>query len=159
MITNVYAACSVIEDLENRNPEHDEVVEAFQFLIDTGDVWNLQGFYGRAAGRLIEDGECLLARERAEIHVPQGDRPDNVTAAHRGRRMTMKPELKARIVEHLRAACDSIKIGNRHGARYDIDTAERFAASIYAMGCISSLQLKRLLDTCATLTRVAKRRT
>lgn len=36
----------------------DEVVELFQHLIDTGQVWHLQGAYGRGAIRLIRSGLC-----------------------------------------------------------------------------------------------------
>ena len=38
--------------------EHDEEVEAWQYLIDTGLAWKLQGWYGRTAHRLINDGYC-----------------------------------------------------------------------------------------------------
>ena len=38
--------------------EHDEEVEAWQYLIDTGLAWKLQGWYGRTAQRLINDGYC-----------------------------------------------------------------------------------------------------
>jgi hypothetical protein len=38
--------------------EHDDVVEGFQHLIDSGTVWHLQGSYGRAAQRLIDAGLC-----------------------------------------------------------------------------------------------------
>ena len=38
--------------------EHDEEVEAWQYLIDTGLAWQLQGWYGRTAQRLINDGYC-----------------------------------------------------------------------------------------------------
>jgi hypothetical protein len=37
-----------------------EILEAWQFLIDTGTVWTLQGFYGRTARALIEQGLCYL---------------------------------------------------------------------------------------------------
>jgi hypothetical protein len=36
----------------------DEIIAAFQSLIDSGVVWNLQGSYGRAAHALIEAGHC-----------------------------------------------------------------------------------------------------
>ena len=36
----------------------DEQIEAFQALIDSGIVWQLQGCYGRAAQALIEAGLC-----------------------------------------------------------------------------------------------------
>jgi len=33
-------------------------IQAWQLLIDTGVVWQLQGFFGRAAAALIEAGIC-----------------------------------------------------------------------------------------------------
>lgn len=36
----------------------EEFIEAWQHLIDTGTVWQLQGSYGRGATQLIEQGVC-----------------------------------------------------------------------------------------------------
>lgn len=36
----------------------EEQLEAWQWLIDTGIVWTLQGTYGRFAADLIEEGVC-----------------------------------------------------------------------------------------------------
>ena len=36
----------------------DEVLEAWQHLIDTGVVWQLNGWFGRTAAALIEAGAC-----------------------------------------------------------------------------------------------------
>ena len=33
-----------------------EVIEAWQYLVDTGLAWQLQGFFGRTAMALIENG-------------------------------------------------------------------------------------------------------
>ena len=33
-------------------------IQAFQLLIDTGTVWQLQGSYGRTAKGLIDNGYC-----------------------------------------------------------------------------------------------------
>ena len=31
-------------------------IQAWQFLVDTGEVWKLQGWFGRAASRMIAQG-------------------------------------------------------------------------------------------------------
>jgi len=39
----------------------DQVLEAWQTLIDTGLCWRLQGWFGRTAAQLIEQGLCQAA--------------------------------------------------------------------------------------------------
>ena len=34
----------------------EEVINAWQYLVDTGLAWQLQGFFGRTANSLIEQG-------------------------------------------------------------------------------------------------------
>ena len=41
---------------ENGDLDEDGVVALFQELVDTGQVWMLQGHYGRTAAALIEQG-------------------------------------------------------------------------------------------------------
>ena len=53
---NPHLAIQICEQLVTA--EHDEEVEAWQYLIDTGLAWKLQGWYGRTAQRLINDGYC-----------------------------------------------------------------------------------------------------
>jgi hypothetical protein len=36
----------------------EQVIKAWQHLIDTGLAWQLQGFFGRTARNLIEEGYC-----------------------------------------------------------------------------------------------------
>jgi hypothetical protein len=45
-----------IMDFEEGSLEENDVIELFQFLVDTGIAWQLQGFYGRTAETLIEAG-------------------------------------------------------------------------------------------------------
>jgi hypothetical protein len=45
-----------IMDYEEGSLEENDVIELFQFLVDTGIAWQLQGFYGRTAETLIEAG-------------------------------------------------------------------------------------------------------
>ena len=47
-----------ISRYEEGRADEDEIRELFQYLIDTGLAWELQGSYGREASRLIEAGVC-----------------------------------------------------------------------------------------------------
>ena len=38
----------------------EEVINAWQYLVDTGLAWKLQGFFGRTAKALIEEGIVML---------------------------------------------------------------------------------------------------
>jgi len=48
---------------EGEGASQDEQLSAWQYLIDTGLCWKLQGFYGRTATNLIEEGICLPANK------------------------------------------------------------------------------------------------
>jgi len=52
-----------IIDFENGELSDDETIELFQYLIDTGKAWTLQGYYGRYAMDLINNGLCKTKRE------------------------------------------------------------------------------------------------
>lgn len=54
-----FTAINICEGLQDACEE--EVISAWQHLIDTGLVWQLQGFYGRMARELIEHGVCTEA--------------------------------------------------------------------------------------------------
>jgi hypothetical protein len=43
---------------ENGELDSEQTIQLFQELIDSGKVWQLQGFYGRTAKYLIDKGYC-----------------------------------------------------------------------------------------------------
>ena len=60
---NDYEAIAIAEgfaDLEP--PAKEQFIEAWQHLIDTGLCWRLQGWFGRAAQAMIENGHCKEAK-------------------------------------------------------------------------------------------------
>lgn len=52
-----------LADLEEGLLEFDEVVDLFQYLVDTGMAWTLQGYYGRIAEGLIQAGLVTRSEE------------------------------------------------------------------------------------------------
>ena len=50
-----YTAVGIAEGFEEADSE-EQVLEAWQHLVTTGLVWNLQGSFGRTARLLIEEG-------------------------------------------------------------------------------------------------------
>ena len=61
---NVFKACSIIEGIDGEDHTEEEHRAAWQHLIDTGDVWALQGWYGRTANLLIDTGVCKPAPQK-----------------------------------------------------------------------------------------------
>lgn len=57
-INDTFTACAIVEGFDGEEHSEDEIVAAFQHLIDTGAAWKLQGFYGRTAAALIDKGVC-----------------------------------------------------------------------------------------------------
>lgn len=58
-----YTAVAIAEGFEEAESEQ-QVIEAWQHLIDTGLCWSLQGWFGRTASALIEQGVCRPAKKQ-----------------------------------------------------------------------------------------------
>jgi hypothetical protein len=52
-----FTAVGIAEGFIEADSE-EQVIEAWQLLIDTGMAWQLQGFFGRTAQHLIDNGIC-----------------------------------------------------------------------------------------------------
>ena len=59
-MTNV-EAIDIAEGYVNAESE-EQYIAAWQQLINTGLAWNLQGWFGRTARQLIEEGVCYESR-------------------------------------------------------------------------------------------------
>ena len=57
---NNYLAVGIAEGFEEPEDE-EQFIEAWQYLIDTGLAWQLQGWFGRQAEQLIRNGTCNRA--------------------------------------------------------------------------------------------------
>ena len=49
---------------ENGEASEEEIIKNFQDGINDGSVWHLQGFYGRTAKALIDEGLCVLPSKK-----------------------------------------------------------------------------------------------
>ena len=66
-----YLACAIAEGFcEGKGASEEEQIQAWQFLVDTGMCWRLQGWFGRTAMDLIEQGI---------IHAPKVKTKENST--------------------------------------------------------------------------------
>jgi hypothetical protein len=52
-----YTAVGIVEGFVECD-EHEKIIEAWQYIIDTGMTRTLQGWFGRQARQLIENGTC-----------------------------------------------------------------------------------------------------
>ena len=52
---DLYKAVGIVEGWEDAENQ-EQVLEAWQFLVDTDIVWQLQGCFGRTAQALIDEG-------------------------------------------------------------------------------------------------------
>ena len=62
---SIYDATMIAEGVDE--PESQEkYIEAWQMLVDTGVCWELQGWFGRTAQALIDEGH--LVPPRSQMH-------------------------------------------------------------------------------------------
>ena len=65
VVNDLYTATGIIEgfvEIPDGVDEEHACIQAWQYLIDTGTCWRLQGWYGRNAQNLIDDGVCKPPR-------------------------------------------------------------------------------------------------
>jgi hypothetical protein len=58
-----YTACSIVEGFDKEEHTKAQQIKAWQYLVNTGVCWHLQGWYGRTATALIEAG-VVKAKKR-----------------------------------------------------------------------------------------------
>ncbi len=58
---DAYTAVGIAEGFIESESE-EQTIEAWQTLINTGLVWSLQGWFGRTARTLIDNGICTEAK-------------------------------------------------------------------------------------------------
>lgn len=63
-----YKACAIAEGFGGYEGASAKLQkQAWQHLIDSGECWELQGWYGRTARRLIDQGICKPASSRRKM--------------------------------------------------------------------------------------------
>lgn len=59
---DLYTAVMLVEGAQEPETE-EQSIEAWQFLINTGIAWQLQGWVGRGAMHMLELGLCTLPED------------------------------------------------------------------------------------------------
>lgn len=56
-----FEAVAICEGFDDKEHDAETTIAAWQHLIDTGLCWRLQGWFGRTARSLIDEGVCTEA--------------------------------------------------------------------------------------------------
>ena len=67
-----YQAVSIAEGFEAAESD-EQLIDAWQYLVDSGLAWKLQGWFGRTASDMIEQG--ILRYTPARKKVPHYNNP------------------------------------------------------------------------------------
>ncbi len=62
-----YSACMIAEGAEESESE-EQIHAAWQYLVDTDLCWQLQGWFGRTAVNLIQQGLIEATTEKAKFY-------------------------------------------------------------------------------------------
>ena len=65
---DTYTAVGIAEGFVEAESQ-EQVIEAWQYLIDTGLAWQLQGWFGRTAAHLISEGICTDNTRAAQAAI------------------------------------------------------------------------------------------
>ena len=65
---NDFTAVSIAEGFADDNYSAEERIAAWQHLIDTGLAWRLQGWFGRTASAMIDEGVCSSPQRNELAH-------------------------------------------------------------------------------------------
>ena len=63
MLQVEFDVVSSIIEFEGGNLDEEKIITLFQHLVDTGLAWSLQGFYGRMASAMIDQGLIIQNME------------------------------------------------------------------------------------------------
>jgi hypothetical protein len=59
-----YTATAAAEGFDGIDHDEETLISAWQYLIDTGLAWRLQGSFGRTASNLIDSGVCIAPKQQ-----------------------------------------------------------------------------------------------
>ena len=65
---DIHTAVGLAEGFIKAQSE-EQVIEAWQYLIDSGLAWQLQGWFGRTAAHLVREGICTDKTRAAQAAI------------------------------------------------------------------------------------------